>query len=371
VKVSSQRSDDGAATGITELAPMIRRVIAARVDDRQAVDDLVQETLVRLIAARPRLDTQVLAAYAVVVARSVVATRWRDADRQKRHAHRLLDLRPVDQPEDTLLQREDASAIATALAQLSPRERSGILAHELDDRDTGALAHEWGSTPGAVAAQLHRTRAKLRVDYLLAQAGGEPPTAQCRPVLLALSGGQRRRQQELDVAYHLLECESCAAMSEALIDRGDRDADRFAIRVESDTDVVEVRQQGRALAAQAGFSSTELTMIATALSEVTRNIVKFAGRGQVTVMLVEEDGRRGVTAIARDAGPGIVDIDRAVQDGYSTYGGMGLGLPGSRRLMDEFEITSEVGKGTTVVMTKWSTERGMMSVQDAPAKGEA
>jgi anti-sigma regulatory factor (Ser/Thr protein kinase) len=81
--------------------------------------------------------------------------------------------------------------------------------------------------------------------------------------------------------------------------------------------------------------------------------VMFANRGEILVSLVGDDGREGVTVVARDAGPGIPDLDRAVQDGYSGYGGMGLGLPGSRRLMDEFEITSEVDKGTTVTMTKW------------------
>ena len=84
-------------------------------------------------------------------------------------------------------------------------------------------------------------------------------------------------------------------------------------------------------------------------TQVDRN----AQRGEITVSLVGEDSRQGVTVVARDAGPGISDPERALQDGYSGYGGMGLGLPGSRRLMDEFEITSEVDKGTTVTMTKW------------------
>jgi serine/threonine-protein kinase RsbT len=79
----------------------------------------------------------------------------------------------------------------------------------------------------------------------------------------------------------------------------------------------------------------------------------FANRGEILVSLVGENSRQGVTVVARDSGPGIPDLDRAVQDGYSGYGGMGLGLPGSRRLMDEFEISSKVDKGTTVTMTKW------------------
>ena len=125
------------------------------------------------------------------------------------------------------------------------------------------------------------------------------------------------------------------------------------IPVQTDADVVAARKQGRELAAQAGFSATELTIIATAISEIARNIVMFANRGEILVSLVGDDGRQGVTVVARDSGPGIPNLEQALQDGYSGYGGMGLGLPGSRRLMDEFEISSEVDKGTTVTMTKW------------------
>ena len=125
------------------------------------------------------------------------------------------------------------------------------------------------------------------------------------------------------------------------------------IPVQTDADVVDARRQGRELAAQAGFSATELTIIATAISEIARNIVMFAERGEIIVSLVGENSRQGVTVVARDSGPGIPDLERALQDGYSGYGGMGLGLPGSRRLMDEFEITSEIDRGTTVTMTKW------------------
>jgi anti-sigma regulatory factor (Ser/Thr protein kinase) len=130
-------------------------------------------------------------------------------------------------------------------------------------------------------------------------------------------------------------------------------AGEVRVPIQGDADVVAARKQGRELAAQVGFSATELTIIATAISEIARNIVMFANRGEVVVSLVGEDRGQGVTVVARDVGPGIADLERALQDGYSGYGGMGLGLPGSRRLMDEFEITSEVDKGTTVTMTKW------------------
>jgi serine/threonine-protein kinase RsbT len=120
-----------------------------------------------------------------------------------------------------------------------------------------------------------------------------------------------------------------------------------------DADVVTARQEGRAIAAKAGFTVTELTVIATAISEVARNIVKFARRGQIIVRLINESERQGVSIVARDSGPGIPNLSEALRDGYSTYHGLGLGLPGARRLMDEFDIVTEVGKGTTVSMTKW------------------
>jgi serine/threonine-protein kinase RsbT len=114
------------------------------------------------------------------------------------------------------------------------------------------------------------------------------------------------------------------------------------------------RQAGRALATQGGFSGSALALIATAISEIARNIVLYAGQGEVLLAWVREGSREGIVVIARDNGPGIANLDRAMQDGYSTGKGLGLGLPGAKRLMDEFEIVSVVGKGTTVTMRKWN-----------------
>ena len=97
-------------------------------------------------------------------------------------------------------------------------------------------------------------------------------------------------------------------------------------------------------------------MIATAVSEIARNIVKFATRGEFVFSVLDEDGRKGLKVVARDSGPGIPDVEQAMKDGYSTYRGLGLGLPGARRLMDEFDVMSEVGTGTTVTMIKWRPE---------------
>lgn len=123
--------------------------------------------------------------------------------------------------------------------------------------------------------------------------------------------------------------------------------------IRSDADIVAARASGRALAGELGFNSTDATVIATAVSEVARNIVQHAGRGEIVVESIREHGRVGIRIVARDYGPGIPDVDQALQPGYSTANSLGLGLPGAKRLMDEFEIVSELGRGTTVTMKKW------------------
>jgi serine/threonine-protein kinase RsbT len=130
-------------------------------------------------------------------------------------------------------------------------------------------------------------------------------------------------------------------------------ADDLLIPIAADTDVVTARQRGRDLAAQAGFSSGDQTVIAAAISEIARNILNYAKRGEISLSVVTNGDRRGVVIVARDQGPGIRDVARALEDGYSTSGGLGLGLPGARRLMDDFDVTSVVGEGTTVTMKKW------------------
>lgn len=125
------------------------------------------------------------------------------------------------------------------------------------------------------------------------------------------------------------------------------------VPIRSDRDILTAREKGRALATEMGFTSTSLTMVATAISELARNIILYARRGEIVLGRIEENGRQGVAVQARDDGPGIPDIGLAMQSGYSTSGSLGLGLPGVRRLMDEFEILSEVGKGTSVTAKKW------------------
>jgi serine/threonine-protein kinase RsbT len=127
---------------------------------------------------------------------------------------------------------------------------------------------------------------------------------------------------------------------------------RVAIR--SDADVVTARQEARSMGAGLGFSSTDLTLLATAISEVARNITTYAGEGEVALRVLHDSGREGIEVVATDHGPGIEDVELALQDGYTTGNGLGLGLPGTRRLVDEFELRTRPGAGTTIRLVKWS-----------------
>jgi serine/threonine-protein kinase RsbT len=126
------------------------------------------------------------------------------------------------------------------------------------------------------------------------------------------------------------------------------------IRIASDADVVTARQRARALAGEVDLTSTDQTLLATAISEVARNITTYAKHGEVALQIVSDGrGRRGIEVVARDEGPGIEDLERALQDGYSSGEGLGLGLPGARRLVDEFRIESAPGAGTKVTLVMW------------------
>ena len=129
--------------------------------------------------------------------------------------------------------------------------------------------------------------------------------------------------------------------------------DELRCLIAADTDVVQARQAGRELAAEVGFSAGDQTVIAAAISEIARNILMYAKRGEVRFTKVVDGTRQGLIVVAEDDGPGIRDVSRAMQDGYSTSGGLGLGLPGARRLMDDFEVVSAPGQGTRITMRKW------------------
>jgi RNA polymerase sigma factor (sigma-70 family) len=368
--------DEEADDEVVALIPVLRRVVASRVRDPHSVEDLVQEALARVVAARSRVELDDLTPYAVTTARNLVARHARNTELARRKSHLLHEPDDSEEPAETVLRTEDQELVARALATLSPEERELLVAHELAGVGVRLLADNEDSTPGAVAAHLNRTRAKLRVEYLLAQEPADSVGEGCRPALQALSLGDRRRQRELDVTGHLLGCDLCSRLSGVLRERRRRPAEDSAstIAVEVDSDVVTARQRGRELALREGFGSTDATLIATAISEMARNVVKFADRGEVRIFPTREDGREGLTVVVRDRGPGIPDLDQAMRDGYSTYAGLGLGLPGTRRLMDRFEVVTATGEGTTVTMTKWRSDgarrRGSGDVRSAGERGD-
>jgi serine/threonine-protein kinase RsbT len=127
----------------------------------------------------------------------------------------------------------------------------------------------------------------------------------------------------------------------------------IVVDIHNSDDIVAARKAGHQLALDLGFSLTDVTMIATAISEIARNITSYAGRGAIRVTVADREGRKALVVRAEDDGPGIADIERAMEDGYSTGRGLGMGLPGARRLMDRLIVESARGRGTVVEMWKW------------------
>lgn len=335
------------------LLPTVRRVVGLWMGGHPDAEDLVQEAVARVLAAGDRVDPATAEAYAAMTVRNLIASRWREGDRFVRHRHRLVDLDQPELPDQRLLDFEDRSAMAVALQRFDEPERELLVAHEVAGTSTAELAAQQNSTPGAVAARLHRLRSRLRVEYLLTLEQSEPPSDLCRPVLFALSATDRRRQQSLDAQQHILECDLCSRLRPILQNPTDS-AVETRVQIVKDSDIVAARQAAREMAARLGLPTVERTTLATAVSEIARNIVRFAERGEIVVSLIEDNGRGGVQVLARDVGPGIPDVQAAMQDGFSSYNGLGLGLPGARRLTDEFDIASTPGRGTTVTMIKWN-----------------
>jgi RNA polymerase sigma factor (sigma-70 family) len=216
---ADSKGDEAGDARLVQVHALVRRVVAARIRDQGTVDDLVQETLARVLAARGRLDEGALAPYAVVTARNLVRSLGRDDERRLRHSHRLFEHTTTPSPEDEVVKEEERSALALAWSKLGPEERRSLADHELRGDDVAALAQESQSTPGAVAVRLSRTRARLRVEYLLALRRVELPTDRCGSVLLAISSRDQRRQEALGAGEHLLHCECCASLSEPLLKR--------------------------------------------------------------------------------------------------------------------------------------------------------
>ncbi|MBI2301450.1 MAG: anti-sigma regulatory factor [Armatimonadetes bacterium] len=131
------------------------------------------------------------------------------------------------------------------------------------------------------------------------------------------------------------------------------EAEPVMVPIQDELDIVRARQEGRQLAKDAGFGPVDLARVATAISELARNIYNYARPGTIELKKIQRGSRRGIQVVAQDHGPGIDNVEEAMRDGYTTSGGLGAGLPGTRRLVDEFEIVSRRNEGTTVTVRKW------------------
>ncbi len=132
-----------------------------------------------------------------------------------------------------------------------------------------------------------------------------------------------------------------------------KDLDEIIIKIRNEWDIVAARQEGRQLAKELGFGEVDQARIATSISELARNIILYAGEGEIILQTIQNNTKEGIKVRAIDHGPGIKDITLALSDGYTTSNGLGSGLPGVKRLMDEFSIASKVGEGTIVETRKW------------------
>lgn len=204
------------------LVPALRRLTAALALDADTADDVVQETLARLLAIQSRLNRETLASYAMVTARNLAVSLRRAEERRTRHLHRLAESDTTGSPEDDVLRREEHRALAAALTALPEPDRALLTTRELTEEPTEELARRAGISAATLAVRSSRARARLRVEYLLAFRRVQPPTPRCRPVLLALSAGDRRRQADLHAGRHLLACTSCSALAEPLLHRSRR-----------------------------------------------------------------------------------------------------------------------------------------------------
>ena len=201
---------------------MVRRALSARTSDQWLIEDLTQDTFVRLAGVDHQFSLDEQKAYAIVTARNLLTSHARHRAVCQRHDHRLVDVSAPEGPEQRILDREETEALVEALARLGPGDRQLLLRHESDGTEIATLAGEANVTRGAMAVRLARARAHLRLEFLLAFRRVKLPTDRCRAVLLALSNGDRRRQAMLDAPAHLASCETCADLAEPLTRRNRR-----------------------------------------------------------------------------------------------------------------------------------------------------
>jgi RNA polymerase sigma factor (sigma-70 family) len=179
-------------SGVTDedvlcLREPLSEFVSAWVGPRDSVDEIVQETLTRVLESRSRHEPSALRAYAVAIARNLIISATRAEDVARRHRHQLVDPPTGETPEDAVLRQEEWAALAVAFARLPARDRRMLFAHEVEHEDTAALAESADTSPGAIAAALGRARARLRLEYLLTLRRVDLPTTRCRSVLLSLA----------------------------------------------------------------------------------------------------------------------------------------------------------------------------------------
>ncbi len=203
-------------------AEAVREVLGRRLRDRELVEDLCQETMVRVLDSSDRLDDAAVVSYAVAIAKNLVIDKARADDVRRRHLHHLDTGHSPERPDEALLRREDQRTVAAALARLPEQERSALVDHVVDGHDVATLAAATGSTSGAVAARLSRARARMRVEYVVAARRVTLPTTSCHPVLVALSASDHRRQRAVGAAGHLADCSTCAELAPPLVERQHR-----------------------------------------------------------------------------------------------------------------------------------------------------
>jgi RNA polymerase sigma factor (sigma-70 family) len=215
VAADTRRPDP--SSGLADLTTSIRRYAGSMGLPSYDVDDVTQETLARVLDARGHLDRDAVIGYCIVVARNLVRDLRRRRQREMGSAHLAADSRRPEQPAEAFEAQEERQALGAALAALPGEQRELLLAHDVEGQPLRDLAA--GRSRPALAAQLARTRARLRVDYLVHRRSCPLPTPRCRPVLLTLASGDTRRQTQLHAGTHLVHCSACAELAPALLRR--------------------------------------------------------------------------------------------------------------------------------------------------------
>ncbi len=310
------------ATAAAELHRLLTRVVAKRVGDPQDREDIVQEALTRTLAARLLLADDAVAPYAVAVARNLVAAHHSRRDLERRHQPRLLDLTEAPRPDDMVVGAENAAALSAAVAGLPAAEREVLLGHVTEGHDTATLAAATGTTPGGVAARLARARARARVDYVVALRRRQLPSPECRPVLLAVSAADRRRQDALDTAGHLLRCNVCPELVGPLAER--RSVLAGLVPIPLLVALARIRSSGRPAQATAA-AGVAVLLAGAAVAAVLAN---DSGRPRGSAGTGEAAGARGTTGAAGAAGPAAAPLASQPSAAAPSPAGPSVRVPG-------------------------------------------